>query len=115
MHNKVRKKQKVFKGMTKLRGSAKKAYKKYRYDLFADKNASSPFTVELYVAYKVYRLLGGTFDIPKLHTMYLHKNIDVINYLSKAEVEHINTLVSTKVKIKIKDVVIPTANKKGKK
>ena len=107
--------QKVFKGMTKLRGSAKKAYKKYRYDLFADKNASSPFTVELYVAYKVYRLLGGTFDIPKLHTMYVHKNIDVINYLSKAEVEHINTLVSTKVKIKIKDVVIPTANKKGKK
>jgi hypothetical protein len=104
--------QKVFKGMTKLRSSAKKAYKKYRYDLFADKNASSPFTVELYVAYKVYRLLGGTFNIPKLHTMYLHKNIDVINYLTETEVNHINSLVTSKIKLKVKDVVIPAANKK---
>jgi hypothetical protein len=46
--------------------------------------------------------------------MYIHKNIDVIHYLGKTEVEHINSMVSTKAKIKIKDVVIPTANKKGK-
>jgi hypothetical protein len=62
----------------------------------------------------VYRLLGGTFDIPKLQTMYLHKNIDVINYLSKSEVDHINTFTTGKVKLKGKEVVIPTANKKSK-
>lgn len=106
--------QKVFKGMTKLRSSAKKAYKNYRYDLFADKSASAPFTVELYVAYKVYRLLGGTFDIPKLQIMYVHKKIDVINYLAETEIKHINTLVNAKSKIKAKKVVIPT-NKKAKK
>ena len=82
--------------------------------MFADKSASAPFTVELYVAYKVYRLLGGTFDIPKLQIMYVHKKIDVINYLAETEIKHINTLVNAKSKIKAKKVVIPT-NKKAKK
>ena len=106
--------QKVFKGMTKLRGSAKKAYKRYRYDLFFDKNATSPFTVELYVAYKVYKQLGGTFDIPKLNTMFVHKKVDVINYLTVKELEYINSLVTAKAQIKAIDVVMPTETKKVK-
>lgn len=106
--------QKVFKGMTKLRGSAKKAYKRYRYDLFFDKNATSPFTVELYVAYKVYKQLGGTFDIPKLNAMFVHKKVDVINYLTVKELEYINSLVTAKAQIKAIDVVMPTETKKVK-
>lgn len=106
--------QKVFKGMAKLRGSAKKAYKRYRYDLFFDKNATSPFTVELYVAYKVYKQLGGTFDIPKLNAMFVHKKVDVINYLTVKELEYINSLVTAKAQIKAIDVVMPTETKKVK-
>ena len=100
--------------MTKLRGSAKKAYKRYRYDLFFDKNATSPFTVELYVAYKVYKQLGGTFDIPKLNAMFVHKKVDVINYLTVKELEYINSLVTAKAQIKAIDVVMPTETKKVK-
>lgn len=106
--------QKVFKGMPKLKGSVSKAYKKYRYDLFADKNASVPFNVALYVCYKVYKALGGKFDIAPLNTMYLHKKVDIINYLSAAESTYINTFLAPSKHIKVTAVTIPTA-KKAKK
>jgi len=103
--------QKVFSGMPKLKGSVTKAYKKYRYDQFVDKNASVPFNVALYVAYKVYKMLGGTFDIAPLNTMYVHNKVDVINYLTADELEFINKLVPAKAKIKTKNVVIPKATR----
>jgi hypothetical protein len=107
--------QKVFSGMPKLKGSVTKAYKKYRYDQFVDKNASVPFNVALYVAYKVYKMLGGTFDIAPLNTMYVHNKVDVINYLTADELAFINKLVPAKAKIKTKNVVIPKATRKAKK
>lgn len=107
--------QKVFKGMPKIKTSVSKAYKKYRYDQFFDKNASVPFSVALYVAYKVYQKLGGTFSIPKLENMYVHKNVDVINYLTDSEVEYINKHVPAKSKLKNKAVTIPKATKASAK
>lgn len=98
--------QKVFQGMSTLRKSVSKAYKNYRYDQFFDKNASVPFNMALYVVYKVYKLLGGSFDIPKLNNMYVHKNIDVINYLSDKETQFINNHLTAKEKIKSKEIVI---------
>jgi len=103
--------QKVFKGMPKIKTSVSKAYKKYRYDQFFDKNASVPFSVALYVAYKVYQKLGGSFAIPKLTNMYVHKNIDVIHYLTDSETDYINNHVPVKSKIKNKAVIIPKATK----
>lgn len=103
--------QKVFKGMPKIKTSVSKAYKKYRYDQFFDKNASVPFSVALYVAFKVYQKLGGTFSIPKLENMYVHKNVDVINYLTDAETDYINKHVPAKSKLKNKSVTIPKATK----
>jgi hypothetical protein len=107
--------QKVFKGMPKIKTSVSKAYKKYRYDQFFDKNASVPFSVALYVAYKVYQKLGGTFSIPKLENMYVHKNIDVIHYLSDSEIDYINNHVPAKSKLKSKPVTIPKASKAAAK
>lgn len=107
--------QKVFKGMPKLKGSVTKAYKKYRYDQFFDKSASVPFNVALYVAYKTYKKLGGTYDISKLNNIYVHKNIDVIHYLSDAETKYINEHVTVKAQLKNKTVVIPKATAKAKK
>lgn len=104
--------QKVFQGMPTLRKNVSKAYKKYRYDLFFDKNASVPFNVALYVVYKVYKLLGGTFDIPKLNNMYVHKNSDVLHYLSDTETKFINSYLTTKDKIKPKEVIITSTKKK---
>jgi hypothetical protein len=104
--------QKVFSGMPKLKGSVTKAYKKYRYDQFVDKNASVPFNVALYVTYKVYKMLGGTFDIAPLNSMYVHNKVDVLNYLTDDELAFINTLVPAKSKLKGKNVVIPKATKK---
>jgi hypothetical protein len=107
--------QKVFSGMPKLKGSVTKAYKKYRYDQFVDKNASVPFNVALYVAYKVYKMLGGTFDIAPLNAMYVHNKVDVINYLTVDELAFINKFVTAKTKIKTKNVVIPKSTRKAKK
>jgi hypothetical protein len=107
--------QKVFKGMPKIKTSVSKAYKKYRYDQFFDKNASVPFSVALYVAYKVYQKLGGTFSIPKLENMYVHKNVDVIHYLSDSEIDYINNHVPAKSKLKSKPVTIPKASKAAAK
>jgi len=104
--------QKVFKGMPKIKTSVSKAYKKYRYDLFFDKSPSVPFSVALYVVYKVYQKLGGKFNIPKLTNMYVHKNVDVINYLTASETDYINNHVLVKAKIKNKAVVIPKAKSK---
>jgi hypothetical protein len=106
--------QKVFKGMPKLKGSVSKAYKNYRYDLFADKNASVPFNVALYVCYKVYQSLGGKFDINPLNAMYLHKKVDIINYLSATEVNFINQHLVASKQIKATTVNIPKV-KKAKK
>lgn len=106
--------QKIFKGMSKLRTSVAKAYKNYRYDQFADKNASVPFNVALYVAYKVYKQLGGTFNIGKLNYMYVHKKIDIINYLSTSETDFINKHLTVKAKVTGKNVVIPKASHKSK-
>ena len=99
--------QKVFRGMPKLKASVVKAYKKYRYDQFVDKNASVPFNVVLYVTYKVYKTLGGTFDISALNSMYVHKNVDVTHYLAASEIDYINALVPAKTKIKAKVVAMP--------
>lgn len=107
--------QKVFKGMPKIKSSVTKAYKKYRYDQFFDKSASVPFSVALYVAYKVYQKLGGTFSIPKLENMYVHKNVDIINYLSDSETDYINSHVPAKAKLKNKSVSIPTVAKAASK
>lgn len=107
--------QKVFQGMPNLRKSVSKAYKKYRYDLFFDKNASAPFNMALYVVYKVYKLLGGTFDIPKLNNMYVHKNSDVLHYLSDTETKFINSYLTTKDKLKSKEVTITSTKKKAVK
>jgi hypothetical protein len=102
--------QKAFDGMSKLRLNVKKAYKNYRYDQFADRSGSAPFTLELYVAYKVYKTLGGKFDIPSLNNLYVNKNIDVINYLDQTKINYINQHL-TKTKLKYKPVVIPTVKK----
>jgi hypothetical protein len=59
----------------------------------------------------VYQKLGGTFVIPKLTNMYVHKNVDVIHYLTTSETDYINDHVPTKSKIKNKAVVIPKAIK----
>ncbi len=107
--------QKVFKGMPKIKTSVSKAYKKYRYDQFFDKNASVPFSVALYVAYKVYQKLGGTYSIPKLENMYVHKNVDVIHYLTEAETKYVNEHAPAKSKLKNINVVIPKATKASAK
>lgn len=107
--------QKVFAGMPKLKGSVTKAYKRYRYDLFVDKNASVPFNVALYVTYKIYKMLGGTFDIAPLNSMYVHNKVDVINYLTDSELAFINNLVPAKAKVKGKSVVIPKKTTKKAK
>ena len=43
--------------------------------------------------------------------MYVHKNVDVIHYLTTSETDYINDHVPTKSKIKNKAVVIPKAIK----
>ena len=106
--------QKVFRGMPKLKSSVTKAYKKYRYDQFSDSNATVPFNVALYVAYKVYKMLGGQFDISPLNNMYVHKNVDVVHYLETSELNYINSLVPAKTKIKGKVVVMPKKTTKKK-
>lgn len=98
--------QSVFTGMPKLKSFVTKAYRKYRYDLFVDKNASVPFNVALYVAYKVYRMLGGTFVIQDFDNMYVHKNVDILHYLENDQVNLINGHL-TKGKIKAKAVTMP--------
>ncbi len=107
--------QKVFTGMPKLKSVVTKAYRKYRYDLFVDKNASVPFNVALYVVYKVYRMLGGTFVIQDFDNMYVHKNVDITHYLEADQVNYINNML-TKGKLKAKTVTLPkkTAAKKVK-
>jgi hypothetical protein len=104
--------QKVFRGMPKLKKSVTSAYKKYRYDQFVDKNASVPFNVALYVAYRVYKMLGGQFNIDPLNTMYVHKNVDILHYLETSEITYINNLVTAKSQLKGKAVAIPKATKK---
>jgi len=104
--------QQVFGTLRDLRSFAKSAYKNYRYHLFLDTNSSVPFNVELYVAYKVYKKLGGTFNIPTLTSMYVHKTekdkvIDIINYLAKPKIEFINKFVSEKAKIVEIDINLP--------
>lgn len=107
--------QKVFRGMPKLKKSVTSAYKKYRYDQFVDKNASVPFNVALYVTYKVYKMLGGQFDIAPLNSMYVHQKVDIVDYLETSEISYINNLILDKNKIKGKDVSLPKATKKVKK
>jgi hypothetical protein len=107
--------QKVFKGMPKLKASVTKAYKKYRYDQFFDKSASVPHNVALYVAYKTYKKLGGTYDISRLNNIYVHKNVDVIHYLTDAETNYINEHITPKAQLKNKNVVIPKVTAKSKK
>jgi hypothetical protein len=106
--------QKVFRGMPKLKKSVTNAYKKYRYDQFVDKNPTVPFNVTLYVAYRIYKMLGGTFNITPLDTMYVHKNVDIIHYLEDNEIAYINQLVATKSKIKNKSVSLPKTPRKVK-
>jgi hypothetical protein len=105
--------QQVFSGMPKLKASVTKAYKRYRYDQFLDKNASVPFNVALYVCYKVYKMLGGTYDIPALNSLYVNKNVDVIHYLTDTETAYINTFVPAKSRIKVKTVAMPKKTKKA--
>jgi hypothetical protein len=107
--------QKVFNGMPKLKASVSRAYRTYRYDLFADKNASVPFNVALYVCYKVYKKLGGTFNIEPLNNMYVHKKVDIINYLSSTEIKFINGHLTTAKQIKGSTAKLPTKKKAVKK
>lgn len=106
--------QTVFRGMPKLKSSVTKAYKKYRYDQFLDKNANVPFNVTLYVAFKIYKMLGGTFAIPALENLYVNKSVDVTHYLDASEITYINTLVPAQKKIKGKVVVMPKKTVKKK-
>lgn len=107
--------QKVFNGMPKLKASVSRAYRTYRYDLFADKNASVPFNVALYVCYKVYQKLGGTFNIEPLNNMYVHKKVDIINYLSSTELKFINSFLTTSKQLKGSTATLPTKKKAAKK
>lgn len=100
--------QKVFKGMTGLKKSRTKSYKKYRYDLFFDKNAVAPSSVDLYIVYKIYKAMGGTFNITPLNDMYTHKKLDVLNYLTVSELTFINGHLPAKSKIKPVTVAMPS-------
>lgn len=99
--------QKVFKGMQGLKLSKANSYKKYRYDLFFDKNAAAPSSVDLYIVYKIYKAMGGTFDIAPLNNMYVHKKLDVLNYLTESELTFINSHLPAKSKIKPITVTLP--------
>lgn len=99
--------QKVFRNMGKLKTTAQAAFKKYRFEQFTDQNATGgAFNRDLYFAYKVYRVLGGTFELPGFDELYTNKGVDSIQYMDK-EIDFINKYLPIDKHIVKKSIQLP--------
>jgi hypothetical protein len=90
--------QNIFLDMPTLKKQAVAAYKAYKGDNYgvADTNGMGK-SGPIYFAYQAYRALGGTFNIPKLHNLFVHKNNDALFYLDQTNINRMNDLLTNKI------------------
>lgn len=90
--------QNVFLDMPTLKKQAVAAYKAYKGDNYgiADTGGMGK-SGPIYFAYQAYRKLGGTFEIPKLHNLFVHKDKDALFYLDQTNIDRMNNYLTNKI------------------
>lgn len=94
--------QNIFGNPEELKKQIITSYKKYRFCNYGESKPDIPNNISLAVVYQIYKILGGTFDLPTLNGVGIENTgKNLINYLPPVTIWEINQKLSDTEKLTV--------------